>query len=52
LAQNFGATIMRSAGAEGGTTVTIDFPTGATQERERQDQPALTPQALKREIDE
>jgi two-component sensor histidine kinase len=52
LAQNFGATIMRSAGAEGGTTVTIDFPTGATQERGRQDPPTLTPQALKREIDE
>jgi two-component sensor histidine kinase len=32
LAHNFDATIMRSAGVGGGTTVTLEFPAGARQE--------------------
>jgi two-component sensor histidine kinase len=52
LAHNFGATIMRSAGAGGGTTVTLEFPTGVIEELERPDRPASATGALQREIDE
>jgi two-component sensor histidine kinase len=41
LAHNFGATIMRSAGAGGGTGVTLEFPTGAMLEQEDADRLAF-----------
>ena len=52
LAHNFGATIMRSAGAGGGTGVTLEFPTGAMQEQEDADRRAFVTTEEKRDGDE
>jgi two-component sensor histidine kinase len=41
LAHNFGATIMRTAGPDGGTTVIMEFPCGAKRESERTAAPAV-----------